>query len=348
MNKSFVFALVLILTSISALYAKNPEIVPAPLETCNGATWSGLTLGKTTARDIKNQFKTGRSDLPMSQELSQPKETYPKIFALYSDKHDDSTLAMILLRYSATSPDLASLRKAISGPEKDYYQAGRLEDWKLITFPHKGIVLFELTTSGRATISMIALCSPGNIPAACREMSGTMHPVVIRRDTHANEPKVMAFGTARVSTDLRGLELKDGGKQDVERTMIDTTAGGTMHYSVGAPGSYITTVSGNFSPDKGGSLSVSSTISGYGPYGLISVTGSSYKSLPAVKTLADALSGVNSTDFTVALYEALESASSSFRNAMIASGPPPIENARIQRWEELMQNFRAQRSAASN
>jgi hypothetical protein len=340
--------LIALLVSGSSAQARNPDITPAPLEASDGITWSGLTLGKTTANDIKKQFKTGRSALPMSQELSQPKEVNQKIFALFSDKHDDSPLAMILLRYSDHGPDLASLRSAVAAPEKDYYQSGRLEDWKLATFPAKGIVAFELTTFGQETIPMVILCPPGSISAVCQGLSAKMRPVVIRNDPHANEPKTMSFGTVTVNTDLKGLELKSGEKQDVERTMIDTTANGTMRYSVGAPGSYVTDVSGSFTPDKGGSLSVTSTISGDGPYGFITVTGSSSQSLPAVKSVADAFSGVNSTDYTVALYEALEKASSSFRDAMLASGPPPIQTVRLQEWQELVEDFRAQKPAASD
>ena len=349
-NKT-IFTLLLVMLApliASAVQARNPDIVPAPLETCNGTNWSGLTFGQTTAKDIKNQFKTGRSDLPMSQELSQPKEVPQKIFALYSDKHDDSPLAMILLRYSNEGPDLANLRKTIDTPEKDYYQFGRLEDWKIITFPNKGIALFELTKFGQATIPQAVLCAPSKIVGVCREFSAAMQPVVIRYDPHANEPKVMMFGTVTVNTDLKGLELKAGEKQDVERTMIDTTAGGTMRYAVGAPGSYVTQVSGSFTPDKGGSLTVTSTISGYSPYGFITQQGSSYKTLPAEKGEANFGGAVNSTDYTVALYEALSSAVNAFQAAMLSSGPPPIETIRAQKWQQLVEGFRSQRTAVSD
>ena len=129
--------------------------------------------------------------------------------------------------------------------------------------------------------------------------------------------------------------------------MIDTTAGGTMRYAVGASGSYVTNVSGYFTPDKGGSLSVACTISGYGPYGLITATGSSSKSLPAVKDAATAYGGVNSNNYTIALYEALEKASSSFRDVMAASGPPPIQTVRAQQWQQLVENFRDQSQATT-
>lgn len=325
----------------SAAQAKNPEIAPAPLGTCDGTKWSGLMLGKTSARDIKSQFKTGRSDLPMSLELAQPRGTAQKIFVLFSDKHDESPVAALLLRYSNDGPDLADLRRAVGVPEQDYYQTGRLENWKIATFPSKGIVAFELTASDRQTVPVIMLCSPGSIAAACRGLSRTVQPVVERLDPHANEPREMTFGIASVSTDLKGLELKDGEKQRLERTMIDTTAGGTMRYAYGARGSYITTVTGSFTRDKGGSLSVTSTISGYGPYGLVTSTGSAYKSLPAQKTLADLYSDANSNNYTVALYEALEKSSAAFRSAMLASGSPPIETLRLQKWQQLQERLRS-------
>lgn len=344
--------LLLIATTIWAfatpVFAKSPELVPAPLEMCDGTNWSGLTMGKTTASDIKKQFKTGRSDLPMSQELPQPREAKQKVFALYSDKHDDSLLAAILLRYSDDGPNLTALSRAAGVPERDYYEAGRLEDWRLATFPSKGIVAFELTEFGRETVPMVILCPAGGVAAVCRGLRASLQPVVERHDPHANEPRIMRFGTATVRTDLKGLELKDGERQDVERTMIDTTAGGTMRYAVGAPGSYVTNVSGYFTPDKGGSLSVACTISGYGPYGLVTATGSSSKSLPAVKDAVTAYGGVNSNNYTIALYEALEKASSSFRDAMAASGPPPIQAVRAQQWQQLVENFRNQSQATAS
>ena len=320
--------------------ARNPEMVVAHLATCDGTNWSGLTLGKTTVRDIKKQYKTGRSDLPMSQELSQPRDSHQKIFALFADKHDDSVLAAFLLRYSDNGPNLADLRREAGVPERDYYQRGRLENWKLAAFPSKGIVAFELTKFGQETVPMVILCPPSSVAAVCRRFRTSVQPVVERIDPHANEPRIMNFGTASVQKYLKGLDLNDGERQNVERTMIDTTAGGTMRYVVGSPGSYVTEIRGDFTPDKGGSLTVTSTISGYGPYGFLSGTGSSYKSLPSLKDQGNVYNGVNSTNYTIALYEALEKASQSFRDAMINSGPPPIQSIRDQQWQQLVEALR--------
>lgn len=329
-----------LLISASSCQARNPEIVVARLETCDGKNWSGLTLGITTARDIKKQYKTGRSDLPMSQELSQPRESHQNIFALFADKHDDSVLAAFLLRYSDDGPNLAHLSRAAGVPEHDYYQSGRLENWKLAAFPRKGIVAFELTKFGQETVPMVILCPPSSVAAVCRRFRTSVQPVVERIDPHANEPRIMNFGTAIVEKHLSGLYLNDGERQNVERTMIDTTAGGTMRYVVGSPGSYITEISGEFTPDKGGSLTVTSTISGFGPYGFLSGTGSSYKSLPSMKDQGSVYNGINSTDYSIALYEALEKASQSFRDAMINSGPPPIQVIRDQQWQQLVEALR--------
>jgi len=324
----------------ASVQARNPEIVPAPLGTCNGTSWSSLVLGRTTVRDIKKQFKTSRSDLPMSQELSQPKEAPQKIFALFADKHDDSPLSALLLRYSGSGPNLAELSKALGTPLRNYYQTGRLEDWKLVTFPGRGIVAFELNEGGQNTVPLLMVCPPAAAAAVCRELQSSVQPVTERRDPHANDPRVMLFGSAFVRADLKGLELSNGERQTVERTMIDTTAGGTMRYVVGASGSYETNVRGDFKPDQGGSLEVTSTISGLGPYGLVTGTGSSRKSLPAAKDVAAMYSGINSTNYTVALYEALEQAASSFHNAMMASGPPPLPVIRAEQWQRLMDDLR--------
>ena len=329
----------------ASVQARNPEIVPAPLGTCNGTSWSSLVLGRTTVRDIKKQFKTSRSDLPMSQELSQPKEAPQKIFALFADKHDDSPLSALLLRYSGSGPNLAELSKALGTPLRNYYQTGRLEDWKLVTFPGRGIVAFELNEGGHNTVPLLMVCPPAAAAAVCRELQSSVQPVTERRDPHANDPRVMLFGSAFVRADLKGLELSNGERQAVERTMIDTTAGGTMRYVVGAPGSYETNVSGDFNSDRGGSLSVTSTISGLGPYGLVTGSGSSSKSLPAAKDLAGMSSGINSTYYTVALNEALEKASASFHDAIMASGPPALPVVRAAQWQRLTDDLR-ERSGA--
>ena len=332
--------LLALLIPAATCQARNPEMVVAHLATCDGTNWSGLTLGKTTVRDIKKQYKTGRSDLPMSQELSQPRESHQKIFALFADKHDDSVLAAFLLRYSDNGPNLADLSRAAGVPEHDYYQSGRLENWKLAAFPSKGIVAFELTMSGQEMVPMVILCPPSSVAAVCRRFRTSVQPIVERIDPHANEPRIMNFGTASVQKYLKGLDLNDGERQNVERTMIDTTAGGTMRYVVGSPGSYVTEIRGDFTPDKGGSLTVTSTISGFGPYGFLSGTGSSYKSLPSLKDQGNVYNGVNSTNYTIALYEALEKASQSFRDAMINSGPPPIQSIRDQQWQQLVEALR--------
>jgi hypothetical protein len=141
----------------------------------------------------------------------------------------------------------------------------------------------------------------------------------------------MYFGTTRVNDNLQGnikIDEKDIARQ--EREMKDATADGTMRYREGASGSYIVDASGSKKSNEVGSLNVTVTISGNGPYGPISAEGLGFASMPGGVELAlDIL-------YSKALKDATEMAQSNFAVAMKNAGLPPLPQVREESWRRAI------------
>ena len=193
------------------------------------------------------------------------------------------------------------------------------------------------TPNGRVPI--IILTAPKAVKSLVGRLSQTATPIVERNDPNAGKPRVMYFGTTKLQDNLKGLIKLD--ERDVarqERSMVDTTAGGKMHYLTGASGSYVVDVNGQGSASTGGSITVTANIRGQSPYGLISGSGRGYYSWSKARNTGDAYMTMSNLDmwYTKALLEATLGAQKSFADAMRSAGPPPISQLREQSWQEIV------------
>jgi hypothetical protein len=336
-----------------AVKRKPEDFVPADLNSFDGSSWAGLTLGQLTREDLQSQFKVKkdhhsflfikiRSETadPNAVQLSLPKNSPMQVFALFNGKGKDATLEAIRIDYAlGNAQETSDLEEAFHEKGANYYEAGRMEDWRIFAF-HRGVIAFVMSEAGRSSVPTLMLVSPQSLNASLNGLSREFQPVLVQNDPHANEPRVMEFGTVSFDVNLSGLYLKNKEKENIEDSMRSATAGGTMRYREGAPGGYTGSLSGTWTARKGGSITITFEIRGDGPYGPVQGTGTSYKSMPAIKKIEDEYSDTKSINYTVGLYEARANAEKEFKSNMLSSGPPPVETFRLASWQRLQEKFR--------
>lgn len=339
---------------------KRPFIAPASLATFDGATWSGLTLGKTTREEIEKQLRTRdyhggvlglvfHDDVRVmrsSIELTPEKKSPTNIELLMSSDKKEAVLVGIMALNAEGGANLDELANSAGEAGVDCYYNGRLEDWRYVVYPQKGIVAFVAREAGHDRVHCVALCLPPAIKALTRYGKDKPTAIEERIDPNAEKPRVMDFGLASLTVNVRGVTMEERERRREERALQYATAHDTIRYRPGATGTYLVTVSGQVDQQKGGSLTVECKISGDGPYGLVTASGSSTKSLPAVKRIEDAYSEAESTNYTIALYEARSKAEREFADAMKNSGPPPLWTIRADLWRSAQELIRFSGSKA--
>ena len=313
---------------------------PQPLQTFDGVSWSGLSLGQTTPADLRKQYRLGPGGYDPSLQLAQPKGAVLRVDALFAGRSKTSVTSCISLQYQpGHGPDLAAI-KAAAGEEQDYYLRGHLEDWRISEFPKRGIVLFVLSGPGGPEVVQALLLAPAAVEQGVPGLTTDVCPVEARIDPNAGRPKVAEFGNANVTFDVQGIALKDADKQksDVVAQIQGATARGTLHYRDGADGTYAVTIKVSCDAKGACSETVSASINADGPYGPAS--GGSTMFLPVVPAVG------GTVDYSIALAGVMVEAEKQFAADIRGQGPPPLEQVRETAWTKILEGLRAASSVA--
>ena len=306
---------------------------PAPFSSLDGAGWGGLRFGVTTPNQIKARFSIdSHNDVPRSLRLRQPADVGVEVNTLFVDKKDTDPLEALLLRYSPGAMSLSDLQSQIGEDGAARFPRERYQDWWVQVFPRHGAVAFVLNTPDGADVRQVLLLPMGALPQVARGWSETVTPVAPLVDPHAGEARVMEFGTTLVTGSIKGLPVSDEMKLRLERRMVDSTAEGFMRYASGAGGRYETEISGNYSPDKGGDVTVSCTISGSSPYGEVH----------AARERTDSIDKKDDPyqDYRDTLQKTMSDTEAAFARAMAATGPPTPDQVRDDAWAQQLQALR--------
>lgn len=330
----------------SGAKAKPGPLMPQNPANFNGKTWCGLTLGEMNWKQVKKTVRLSKSGRYLhSTEAVQPKDSTREVDLFFSPGDaEQARLCSFLLKHTGLAPTVAEAQHNLTAP-KTFYPRQRFEDWSLLTSPGKGIVFF--TVNGQAPVVMMV--PPAALSRLTVHLSSTRTPILVRRDAHAGEARVMEFGTVRVNDTIRGLlSVSPTERARRESEMKDTTARGTMRYRVGAPGSYTVDVTGTGNAAEGGNLTVTATIDGNSPYGPLHVARSSSSSWPKARKPGDVyLNQANlNTYYTKAVLEATVAVESAFAAEMETAGPPPLAKVREDIWNAYIQTL-AEASASA-
>lgn len=334
--------LLLLLVSVTPSHAKKraATFTPQGLETAQDGKWSGLECGRTTFKEIKEQFETGRSDFADATVLTQPKNAPLDIHLLWKKEQKSLVLNAILLRY-LSRPELKDVQAGAGEAGQALYASDRLEDWHLRVFPTKGIAGFVLSPAptNQDQVALMVIAPSRQFDGLKTRLRDQVTPIVERVDPNAGKPKLLEFGSTEVSVNFDGpYSMSDKEKKREEEALRLRTAKGAIRYRSGAAGSYRINVGGSWKQGKGGSLTVGCTVSGEGPYGAATGSGSSMK--PLTGKVENLFTSEASLKYTLAFMEAQEQAERDIARVIEAQGPPPIESVRERSWLELIAGVR--------
>ena len=319
----------------------RPLFEGAPLESIDEQGWSGLQFGVTTLTSVKKQFDVAKSDMEPATQIKQGKKPAREVHLLWNDKGKESPLVAIALRYSAGNElDLDELQSALKQQGQALYARERFEEWRVQTFPDKGVVAW-VTGEARPKVVLMMVIAPGRLRGWQRQQPLNVEatPIAIRVDPNAEKPRIVEFGSTSVRVTLDGpYVMKDKEKAREEAELRSRTANGAIRYRAGAAGSYDIEIGGKWKAEKGGSMTITCTIAGEGPYGPIKVSGSAYKSLTG--KVANLMTSEASLNYSLGLLDARASAERAVSLALLAQGPPPLSTLRLAAWDRMIADLR--------
>jgi hypothetical protein len=329
-----------IVTTASAL-AEPPPFTPDKIESFNGKSWAGLTLGVTTQDGVKQQFKNGRGDFSTSVEVKQEKDsTVPyRVSALYVNKDKNATLDGICIRYKNDGDGipLEKLETALGEPGEVRYAERRYEDWKVIAYPKRGILLFVL----KDRVNMLLMGYPDRVANTYPMLTETSAGEIENYDDQFRDrERVLVFASTGVSFDLKNITLDNESreKRDIERDLRRASSSRYLRYEPGAStsGSYRISVSARYDRDKDKDGTVTASLSGAGPFGPLSAT----KSVTFRLYKGDDDARLEDTRYDRAITEAMRDVESDMIRQVERQQPPPVQIVRRADWDKIIDKYR--------
>lgn len=334
-----------LLALASTAQAKERPLWPVPaLSSFNGSSWGNLQLGRTTFKQVQENYETGKGAYEHSTELTQPKNTPIRVDCLWNKVGAHEVLSAITVRFDGNGPNRSEVQHLFDPDNKqseEIYMRGRYEDWKVVDFSPKGIAAFGLRSGDVETVPLLLLANPASLSALRQSLTETFMPVEERVDPYANRERVMEFGNIDITLD-DDLDLSDAERWRTRDRIKDAEAGGTIRYYRRGDGTYKVSMNGSKKRD-GGSVYVNVTISGEGPYGPLTASGSgsdTWKWRDKNKAKHDDEQGQVIDSYRAALRDARREAESAFAKAMRDAGPPSLDSIRDAQWTGLINAVR--------
>jgi len=195
------------------------------IDTFDGSSWSGLTIGSVTKGSLRQRGKTGRGSYPSSMELRQSDPNF-RVDGLFNGKGDDSQLDGFYVEPRAPYPTLSAVIDVLGNPtSEDLYPDVRVDNWHFVHFPSKGILLMAVSDSliekssrhGEDKVIGILLGPSDRISRVCTNFHSYPGPVQVPAKT-ASTPE---FGAVNFKFDLNGLNLDEGQHREAGRNEIE-------------------------------------------------------------------------------------------------------------------------------
>jgi len=331
-----------VVAAVSAAASAPPWFVADKIEAFDGAEWAGLKLGVTTQDGVKKQFRNGRGDFSSSVELEQDGTQGYRVSAIYPNKDKKAPLHAIAVKYvsDADGLPLDKLVEALGPGEEMYPPQERYEEWKVVSYPQKGLLLFALGDR----VPLVLMGYPDRIAeAASALLTREPLPVTEYVDPHRDEPRVVTFRDLDISFSVRGdLRLRNESEErrEIEREVRSALqpGGGLRWDPSAAGGAYRISVTGSYNNNKNkGDGSVSVTISGITPYGQVS--GSGYESF-TIDGTSEATQELEDTRYNRSLAAAMREAEADVAQKLQKVGPPPLESFRRGWWDRVVDQYR--------
>lgn len=321
--------------------AEPPPFLPDKIEAFNGKNWAGLTLGATTQDRVKQQFKNGRGDFSTSVEVRQEKDgTVPyRVSALYVNKDKNAILDGICIRYKNDGDGipLEKLEAAFGEPGEVRYAEHRYEDWKIIAYPKRGILLFVL----KDKVNMLLMGYPDRVANTYPMLSSaSAGDIEDYEDQFKDRERVLLYADTDVSFDLKDITLDNQSreKRDIERDLRRASSSRYLRYEPGAStsGSYRISVSARYDRDRDKDGTVTASLSGAGPFGPLSAS----KSVTFRLHKGDNDARLEDTRYDRAITEAMRGVESDMIRQVERQQPPPVQTVRRVDWDKIIDKYR--------
>jgi hypothetical protein len=323
----------------SPLLADPPPFAADKIELFDGKAWSGLTLGVTTQDGVKQLFKNGRGDFSTSVEVKQEKEnSVPyRVSALYVNKEKSATLDGICIRYKSDTDGipLEKMESVLGGPGQTRYAEHRYEDWKIVSYPQRGIILFVL----KDKVNMLLLGYPDRVANSTPMLNENAPELENYEDQFRDTEHVLLFSSTDATFDLKNIRLDNKSRQerDIERD-LQRTSSRYLRYESGASGggTYKISVTAYYDENKDKDGTVTASLSGAGPFGNLyaskSVTFRLYK--------GDDDAHLEDTRYQRAIDQAMRDVEDDMIRQVQQQQPPPVQTVRQADWNKVIDKYR--------
>lgn len=304
---------------------------PQPLTSFDGKSWSGLTLGSHTDKDIKKLFQTDKGAVrPEALKLLTVKDSGVRVDALLDGRGEKAVMRAIRLEYDVPVA-LDKLTDDLGSQPTSLYMPERYEDWRVLSFEDRGVVAVEM--NGR--ITTFFLCAPSQVGYALKDFTTKENRISIPRDPGEGWDRIVRFSDTD-STVTIGSDKPDWMDSDWRRRLgrrleneAESVRESSLRYTSSANGSLsIRLSSERFNKDGEANFTVNVSLSTTTPYGRFSQSASRSRKL-----------GESFDRKLVDLFEdAVQELGQDVRYAVQKLGPPAKESFRASALDRLMAN----------
>lgn len=317
---------------VLAVGASADQLKAKPLSTFDGKSWSGIELDRMTDADIKKTFETSKGAVRPEALLMSTGLDGVRVDALMDGRGSKAVIRAIRVEYDR-APKLYDVQQELGIEPKRLYQSNRNENWHLSVFEPKGIIAVCFGEADREVGAYFFLVPPNSVNSVVREFVTDETEVIpvfdpgrdwdrvptfgqIYSDAHFDDPKIPAELAGSYASRLQ--DDMESEARSIRRP---------LRYERGAASKVSIKLNvGRFNAkwEATAEASISTTIET--PYGKFPVSGSYSQKIQ--------------DDYRKRIWRVFDQAFENFTNEVerkIRSlGPPPVDQARKQAIERLM------------
>lgn len=320
-----------LLSLVIALSSGPPpeRLSPQPLESFDGKSWSGLTLGGLTDGEIKKLYQTDRGAIrPEALKLLTVKDSGVRVDALLDGRGDKAVMRSIRLEYDVPL-EIETLVRDLGEDPIAMYLPERNEDWRVLAFVDRGLLAVDL--NGR--VDTVFLCTPAQLGIALRDFVDRQSRVTTPVDPGRDWDRVVRYSDVEATVSLgssRPEWMNADWRRRLERRLENSAEAvrePSLRYTSSARGRLtIRATSDRFNSSGEANFTVSVSVKAATPYGEVE------KSASRSRKLGESYE----RKITDLLDDAVDDLSRDVQYAVQRLGPPPKEQSRRVALDRLM------------
>lgn len=251
----------------------------------DGKAWGGLVIGESTDADIKKACKTQKGAVrPEAMVLTQASGSQVRVDVMMDGRGAKAKLNGFRVAFADGGPTVDDVARTLKMDPETWFPRERYDEWRLVTFPEKGITLFIEGEGRTERASLVLLCRPGRVRDALADCERDATSVrSFREFARKYDDRCVEIGTVSVDVGrLKGIHLTDErrAESDLVSMVRDMRMGDEVVLRRGGAGTLSVSVTASYdSGDRSGSLSASATLGGSTELGRVYASSSVKRSL---------------------------------------------------------------------